>query len=160
MKHSPARVRRIRSLAVLVGVAVCVWGSTSRAHQVDHEVSRAEAIVIELHYADGTPFAYEECEVRAVGADVPLLVGRTDAEGRLAFVPPTAGRYAARALSEDGHGASFEFDAAAATLVAGGAPARRAGRGMTQMFTGVVLILGLFFGLRILARSRLQEEDR
>ena len=132
-------------LPSVVGVA---W-----AHRVDHEVSRAEATVITLRYADGSPFAFEECEIRRDGEDAPFLVGRTDAEGRLAFLPPSDGSYHARALSADGHGATFHFETAGLdTGVSAGGPENGAGRGILQVLAGVALILVLFALLRLFVR--------
>ena len=138
---------------LLVAWSAMALGPTAHAHEVRHEVTRTEAVVLSLSYADGTPFAHEACEVRRVGDTVPLLAGRTDAEGRLAFLPPTEGRYAVRALSEDGHGASFEFESGSVEVAAGSLAATATrDRSLLQLLAGVLLILALFVGLRLLTR--------
>lgn len=132
----------------------CVAWTAAWAHQVHHEVTTSEAVVIVLDYADGTAFAFEECEIRRADTGEMLLLGRTDASGRLAFVPPEPGRYAVRALTEDGHGARFEFDST--SLPASKATIAGAGdrsRGALQIATGVALILALFALLRRFTRS-------
>lgn len=117
------------------------------AHEVASTVTRGDAVIVTLHYADGTPLAYEECEVKAEGAAQPLVVGRTDVEGRMAFVPEPGVAYTVRAFSQDGHGAivrvepSDAVSAVPTTFSGPGAPFGRIG-------LGVVLILGLFAILR------------
>lgn len=160
---------RIRSLFAghdprtwVLSLFVSVIAVTSvAAHQVEHEIVQSTAAVIVLRYADGTPFAFEECEVRRIDTDSVLLVGRTDVHGRLAFVPPVSGRYAVRARSEDGHGANFEFETAALSTsmdVEVGAGGRS--RGALQIATGVAVILALFAGLRLFQRRTAKGSDR
>ena len=134
-------------------VAAMIASLPASAHEVSHAVTRAEAVVIHLTFADGSPFAYEECEIRRDGETTAFAVLRTDAEGRVAFVPPTAGTYHARALAQDGHGASFSF-VADDLLVASSTPAGSASRDVVRLALGVGLILLLFVGLRLLTRSR------
>lgn len=128
--------------AVVALVVLWLWPPLAHAHAVQHEVRTGQAVVLELRYADGTPFAYESCEITRVGEDLPLLVSRTDAHGRVAFVPDVAGRFEARVFSEDGHGTRFEFDAA--TLENGSPPSARPSRWRAALL-GLAL-LGFFFG--------------
>jgi nickel transport protein len=122
------------------------------AHQVEHELESGDATVIALRYADGTPFAFESYEIHAAGESTPIQVGRSNAQGRIAFVAPQAGRFRLRAFSEDGHGVDFLFDAHATATVHADAPAVLP-RG-TKILVGLALLFGLFGILSLVYRSR------
>ena len=81
------------------------------AHQLTHAVQTGSALIVEFRYADGSPFSYEAAEVFRPGESIPFLAGRTDANGRVAFVPDRAGDWRVRAFSEDGHGGDFAVPA-------------------------------------------------
>ncbi|HKK70896.1 MAG TPA: ABC transporter permease [Candidatus Krumholzibacteria bacterium] len=142
-------LRRLLLAAVLLAAA------PAAAHEVQHHVERGEAVIVTLEYADGVPLAYEEVEVRAEGEDQPILLGKTDVEGRIAFVPDSGTSYVVRAFAQDGHGAQVrvaasdgEAEMAPVSSSAGGTG------GVGRILLGVVLILGLFLGLRrIVARD-------
>lgn len=111
------------------------------AHELRHEVSQGEAVVIRLSYADDTPFAFEAYEIYPQDDRLPVQVGRTDARGRIAFLPERAGTWRIKAYSEDGHGLDFTLSTDAARIVTSDPPLyERHGR----IVAGVGLILGLF----------------
>lgn len=112
------------------------------AHDLHYLASQGQAVVVRLFYADNRPFAFEGYEIYPQGQDLPVQVGRTDAQGRIAFLPDRAGRWRIRAISEDGHGLDFSLSTdAAARLAAVEKPFyERYGR----LVVGVALILGLF----------------
>lgn len=75
------------------------------AHDVKWDVSRQQSgIVLAIHYGDGTLFAFEQYEVFAPGTDIAFQVGRTDALGRVVFVPDREGAWKVKFVSDDGHG--------------------------------------------------------
>lgn len=120
------------------------------AHEVHHAVEAAGAVSVRLTFADGRPFAFEAFEVYAAGADKPLAVGRTDAEGRVVFLPPAAGQVRLRAFAADGHGVDLKFDPprggeAAAAPEAEDRPAK--------LLFGAGLLLALFGLLRLFIRK-------
>ena len=69
-------------------------------------------------------------------------MGRTDAQGRIAFLPDQAGKWRVKAISEDGHGLDLTLTTDAAAALAGSDKPfyERYGR----IVAGVALILGLF----------------
>ncbi len=114
---------------------------TALAHDLHHEVSQGQAVVIRLSYADATPFAFEAYEIYPKDEKLPVQVGRTDARGRIVFLPERAGAWRIKAFSEDGHGLDFALTTDAAGIVASDQPLyERYGR----IVVGVALILGLF----------------
>lgn len=138
--------------ALLLGLLVAC-AAASEAHDLQYTTTSATALVVTLVYPDGTPFSYESFEVYPLGEEVPFQVGRTDAQGRLAFLPPGPGRYQVRAMSQDGHGQVFEVEAdAAGLLVAADRPLYER---YQRLFVGLGVLLGLF-GLLMLFYRRKQ----
>lgn len=138
--------------APLLGLLLAL-AATSEAHDLQYTTTSATALVVTLGYPDGSPFSYEQFEVYPLGQEVPFQVGRTDAQGRLAFLPPGPGRYQVRAMSQDGHGQVFEVEAdAAGLLVAADRPLYER---YQRLFVGLGVLLGLF-GLLMLFYRRKQ----
>lgn len=111
------------------------------AHALSHSAQPGSAVIVELRYGDGSPFSYESAEVYRPGEAVPFLAGRTDANGRLAFVPDKAGDWRVRAFSEDGHGGDFKF----AAIPGGDTSPSSTGLGtLVSLAVGLSLIFGVF----------------
>ncbi len=91
--------------AILAALLPC----GAAAHDLQHTVSPGDAVVIRLQFADQTPFSFESYEIFAAGESIPRQVGRTDADGRIAFIPDSAGTWRLRAFAEDGHGLDITF---------------------------------------------------
>jgi nickel transport protein len=117
-------------------------GLPAWAHDLQYSVSEGQAVVVRLFYGDDTPFAFEGYEITPEGEKLPVQVGRTDARGRIAFLPEKAGRWRIQAMSEDGHGLNVTLttDAAARITNSDKPVYERYGR----IVVGVALILGLF----------------
>jgi nickel transport protein len=127
-------------------LSICVWFCAVRpvaAHDLRHTVENGEATVVVLYYADGKPFSYESYEVFRPGEETPFQVGRTDAAGRVVFIPDRSGRWRIRAFSEDGHGVDFETQTGPSEHVearTGGG----AGTTVQRIVVGVSVIFGIF----------------
>jgi nickel transport protein len=125
----------------LLALPAALLAGTLHAHALSHTVQQGNAVIVELRYGDGSPFSYEAAEVYRPGESVPFLAGRTDATGRLAFVPDRPGDWRIRAFSEDGHGGDFTVAAA----VQGGSSAPSAGLGeVGGLAVGLSILFGLF----------------
>lgn len=122
------------------------------AHDLQHTVSGAQAVVIKMFYVDNTPFAFEGYEIYREGEKLPFQVGRTDGQGRIAFLPDRAATWRVKAFSEDGHGRDFKVSTDAAAQVSGSEkPAfERYGR----IAVGVAVILGLFGILNLFVKRK------
>jgi nickel transport protein len=81
------------------------------AHEIIQNVTRGNAVVITLSEPDGSPFSYESFEVYREGEETPYQTGRTDALGRIVFLPDRQGAWRVRAFSEDGHGIDTRLQA-------------------------------------------------
>ena len=111
------------------------------AHDLQHLVEPGPAVIVRLFYSDTAVFAYEGYEVFRAGEKIPYQVGRTDALGRLAFVPDRAGEWRVKATSGDGHGTDFTLTTDAAHTVTG------AERSFFDRHARIVAGVGLLFGL-------------
>ena len=134
-------------LAALLGLA-----HPAAAHDLQYSVSGAQAVVVKLFYVDNKPFTFEGYEIYRAGEKLPYQVGRTDSQGRIAFLPDRAGDWRIKAISEDGHGLDFTLKTdAAARVEASDKPAfERYGR----IVVGIAVILGLFGFLSLYVRKK------
>lgn len=129
-------------MRALLALPAALLAGALHAHALTHTVQPGSAVIIELRYADGSPFSYEAAEVYRPGEAVPFLAGRTDANGRLAFVPDRAGDWRVRAYSEDGHGG--DFTVAAAPEGEAAAPAAAGLGTVGGLAVGLSILFGLF----------------
>ena len=122
------------------------------AHDLQHTAVPAQALVIQMHYADGSPFAFEAYEVYRDGEKVPQQVGRTDKTGRIAFLPDGPATWRVKAFSEDGHGLDIRVESGAGGTVE--AADRPIFDRFARIFVGVAVILALFATLKLFYRRR------
>ncbi|CAG0971034.1 hypothetical protein BURK2_01290 [Burkholderiales bacterium] len=123
----------------------------ARGHEVQHVVETASAVVLRLNYADGRAFAFEAYEVYAAGAAIPWAVGRSDAQGRVIFLPPAEGEVRLRAFSADGHGLDLQIELPRANAAA--ASKEPEGRGAKLMF-GAGVLLAVFGLVQLFLRRK------
>lgn len=133
-------------------LALGLLAGPSLAHDLQYTVVPGQAVVIRLFYADNSAFAFEGYEIFPDGAQIPFQVGRTDAQGRIAFLPDRAGRWRVKAMSEDGHGLDVQVSTDAAVQLVGLEKPfyERHGR----LVVGVALILGLFGLLNLYVKRK------
>lgn len=145
-----AALRRYGAAALVAALALPA--PAVLAHELQHTVAPAQALVVELRYADGSPFAFEAYEVHRDGDKIPYQVGRTDAAGRIAFLADGPATWRVRAFSEDGHGLDVRVESTDAGAVETG------GQSVFDRFSriviGVGVILGLFGILKLFVRRR------
>jgi nickel transport protein len=133
-------------------LALALLAPACGAHDLQHSVGPGEALVVQMRYPDGSPFAFEAYEVHRDGEKVPHQVGRTDAAGRIAFLPGGPGAWRVRAFSEDGHGLDIRVESGpGGTAAASGQPLYDR---FTRIAVGVAVILGLFGVLTMFLRRR------
>ncbi len=134
----------MKRLAAAIFLAqLCCLAGPARAHELQFQVTAAPAAVIQLRYADGQPFAFEAYELYPGTAEVPAQVGRTDAQGRLVFLPEGNGDWRLKAFAADGHGLDQRLQVAPA---GGDAPAAGTPDAGLDRFARVILGLSLILG--------------
>jgi nickel transport protein len=135
------------ALGLALGSAAPAYG-----HEVLHQVARLEAVIVTLRYADGSPFAYEQYEVLPPSSATPFQTGRSDAAGRVVFLPDRPGDWRVKASSEDGHGIDLTVTVDAAGAAA--AKPRSLWERSSRLVIGVALLFGIFGVFTLFARRR------
>ena len=141
------------SRCLAIALVLCAWlPGRAGAHDLEHSISEGEAVCVKLFYADGNEFSFESYEIYRAGDEIPFQVGRTDAQGRVVFMPDRAGTWRLKVFSEDGHGADLSF------TTGGGSGVRDAeepslGRNL-RLLVGVSLIFGAFGLVDLFLRRR------
>ncbi|MBW9266898.1 MAG: ABC transporter permease [Candidatus Thiodiazotropha sp. (ex. Lucinisca nassula)] len=92
---------RFRSFLLLVLLG---YAPSCLSHGVGLKIERQEAAVIWLHHTDDTPLADVAYELTADGGNAPYQSGKSDASGRVVFIPGDVRGWRLRVFSEDGHG--------------------------------------------------------
>lgn len=136
----------------LVFLLLLAASAALNAHELHYTAASGEAVVLRVFYADAKGFAFEAYEISRDGEALPVQVGRTDAQGRIAFLPDGAGTWRLKAFTEDGHGLDVRFTTdAAAQLDALDKPfyERHA-----RILVGVGLIFGVFGLLSLFIRRK------
>jgi len=136
---------------LVVALALCAWlPGRALAHDLQHSIDTDTAVSVQLFFADGSAFDFESYEVYRAGDEIPFQVGRTDAQGRVVFLPDRAGTWRIKAFSGDGHGADFSFTSGAegTVQVANGSFIER----HLRLIVGVSLIFGVFGLFNLFAR--------
>ncbi len=138
----------------LLGLFPCspLW-----AHDLQYRVTDEQAVVATFFYLDGSAFSYQSYEIYPPGQTVPSQVGRTDASGRLAFLPDTPGQWRIKATSEDGHGVDFRAHISEQRLI--GEVEQPLFERYQRLLVGVGLILGLFGLLSLFYRGKKRKVD-
>lgn len=123
------------------------------AHEVHGRQQLLPMTVITLTYADGKPFAYEQFELTAQGAETPSQVGRTDALGRVAVLPVPGKSLELVATSKDGHGTRLTLPANDSNAVPPAPTVTETPRWM-MLVSGVGILFGVFGLLQLFWHSR------
>ncbi|MEW8086793.1 MAG: hypothetical protein AB2823_14640 [Candidatus Thiodiazotropha endolucinida] len=133
-------------LLVLLGYA-----PSCLSHGVGLKIERQEAGVIWLQHSDDTPLADVEYELAADGGNTPYQSGKSDALGRVVFIPGDVREWRLRVFSEDGHGIDTVFE-----LAPGATSHSHTGQTYSD-FTKLILGIGILlsgFGVMMLFVKR------
>jgi nickel transport protein len=142
-------VKQVLAFVMLLSMLV---PAISGAHELHQKISRGSAVVIELAYPDHSPFSYEQFEVFREGEEAPYQTGRSDALGRIVFVPDRDGAWRIRAFSEDGHGIDITIEAGPEGSAAS-AEAPGDDRSV-RIILGLIIIVAVFMVVLLIVRRR------
>jgi nickel transport protein len=135
------KARETRTARWLLSILMLVSGTTP-AHDLQYTVVGGRAVVIKMFHADNSPFTFEGYEIFREGEKLPYQVGRTDSQGRIAFLPDRAATWRIKAISEDGHGLDFKVSTDASAMPSGSE--KPAYERYSRIFIGIAVLLGLF----------------
>ncbi len=131
---------------------------TASAHDLQYSVQHGEAVVVDLRFPYGPQPVYEPYEIYGPEEAGPRQVGRSDAQGRIPFLPDEAGRWRVEVATEDGHGLQAEVQVSEAGEVSGVTAPRENRWVMAGAGLGYLLgLAGLLYGWqqrRLSARGR------
>ncbi len=139
------------ALCFLILLGLMGFSSSASAHRMDHDISTAEAQVLTLSHPFGDQPVFEPYQIFAPDSTVAFQNGRTDALGRVSFLPDQPGRWRVVITTEDGHGLEVRVrvnEALEVAEVEGPAQA-----GIVNILAGVGYLLGLA-GLFMFWRQR------
>jgi nickel transport protein len=131
---------------------ICFCPFLAQAHGLQYAASQGEAVVLRLFHADGSGLSFAAYEIRRADEDRPYQLGRTDGQGRIAFLPDQAGGWRLKVASEDGHGLDIRFTTDATARLSG--LDRPFHERHARILAGVGLILGLFGFLMLFLRRK------
>lgn len=136
----------------LAALLLWTWAAALQAHEVHPQISSSPATVIQLSYANGQPFAFEAYELYPGQGELPAQVGRTDAQGRVVFLPGEQSDWRLKAFSADGHGVDqrLQLDKPGSPITASAPETDR----LSRILLGLALILAGFGTYQLLLRRR------
>ena len=124
------------------------------AHTVEHKVERHQAVVVTVFLGEELA-SYSEYEVLAPGGEEPFQIGRTDAQGRVCFIPDKAGNWKVKvsADSQHGlHGVSVDVEVKPDMTVEDSSAPPIATH--TRLLVGISLLFGVFGLVALLRNAR------
>jgi nickel transport protein len=133
---------KLTAIRVLLYILASISAISVSAHDLRYIVTDEHAVVVSLFFSEKHLFSYQSYEIFAPDNKIPVQVGRTDAAGRVVFLPDRSGVWRIKSFTEDGHGVDFTLDIGADRLV----------EHVTlpwferymRIFTGIGFILGVF----------------
>ncbi|MFU8877303.1 MAG: hypothetical protein ACNA7E_04115 [Wenzhouxiangellaceae bacterium] len=140
----PALLRSVIASLVLVANA-------AHGHAISYQAGSAEAISVEFSFPHGAGPVDQPYTIHRAGEENAFQTGRTDALGRMSFLPDRPGDWQVRLTTTDGHGVELTV-----AVDEAGAIAAVHGPGHGR-FTLVLAGIGYLFGLAgawILLRRR------
>ena len=140
-------------VAAAIALLLCLWlPERAAAHDLRHSIEEGAAVTVKLFFADGNEFSFEGYEVYRAGEEIPFQVGRTDAHGRVVFLPDRAGAWRVKAFSEDGHGAEISLTTGAQGAIE--SADRSLFERYSRLVVGVSIIFGIFGLVSLFARKK------
>jgi len=135
--------------AVFVGL-VLLLPQTVPAHGTEGAVCQG-GWVVEAKYIGGEVMSFAKVTVTAPNSDKPFQTGRTDRNGKFAFVPDTPGTWRLVADDEMGHRLTMVVEVSAASLAGSNEPPAAAANARTSLASRALFGVGLLMLLAGLA---------
>lgn len=143
----------------IVSVLVVGMSAETFAHGTDYRIVGKKAVVMEFFYSDKKPMQYAEVLILSPGnGAIEYQNGRTDQNGRFAFLPEMTGEWRVKVNDGMGHAVSaavtahLENAGSSTENLAGDVPQKQSGMLDSLPITiklifGISLLINFFFGL-------------
>jgi len=129
---------------IYLWVIILTTSGIAYAHGVFHQITKTEAVLITAAYDDGEPMSYADVKIYSPASEkIEHQNGRTDKNGRFAFVPDLSGEWKITIDGGMGHviNTTFAVDEALAMV-------RKEETGtVCPKWHGIITGLGVIFGL-------------
>ena len=139
---------------IFIGLALTVslmLFSTDKlsAHGTGYRRSELRAVALEFVYSTGEKMSYRETKVYSPEDEkFAVQSGRTDGEGRFAFVPDVAGTWRVIVRDEEGHQCTAEIEINSIFFADGESKAHSQEKG--ELFGGTELLVRALLGVSII----------
>ncbi len=117
-------------LPTLLAALLLLGASPASGHDLRYRVEHGEAVHVQLAFPHGESPVHEAYEIFPPDSEIPFQTGRSDARGRISFIPDRPGEWRVRITTEDGHGLQLRItvdEAARVEAVSGPGLGRAAG---------------------------------
>jgi nickel transport protein len=138
-----------RQAAVVIGLLL-LWPQTVPAHGTEGAVCQG-GWVVEAKYVGGEVMSFAKVTVTAPKSDKPFQTGRTDRNGKFAFVPDAPGTWRLVVDDEMGHRLTMAVEVPAASLAGKNEPPAAAANARTSLASRALFGVGLLMLLAGLA---------
>ena len=133
---------------------ILLVSSPALAHTVDYQIDGKQSVVVTVRLAED-PASYSEYELFPPdSAETPFQLGRSDAHGRIVFVPDKPGLWRLKVSADSQHGLhGKEIEITVDEQMVAQLDTRPLVSTHTRLVVGVSILFGLF-GLISLLRSK------
>ena len=143
------KMKKILIGLILIGL-IFFYESEIFAHGVGYRQSKFRAIPLEFFYSTGEKMSYREAKVFSPkDSKFAAQTGRTDEEGRFAFIPDCVGEWRVIVRDEEGHQCTAELDVAVNDNEKVSVPKTQA-----DLAARAILGVSIIFNIAMIIRSR------
>ncbi|MBQ7156052.1 MAG: hypothetical protein IJR85_10935 [Synergistaceae bacterium] len=138
-------------LALMLVLCAC----QAYAHGTGYRHSGLKAVALEFFYSDGEKMSYREARVFSPRDEkFAVQTGRTDEEGRFAFVPDCPGEWRVIVRDEEGHQCTASVGVRDEGLGARGEGLARKDDARPEMLIRAILGVSLLFNIAMIVRVK------
>ncbi|MBQ7216604.1 MAG: hypothetical protein IJS39_11560 [Synergistaceae bacterium] len=139
-------------LAMTAGL-IFLCAAVSHAHGVGYRHSELGAVVLEFFYSTGEKMSYREARVYSPkDSKFAAQTGRTDEQGRFAFIPDTSGEWRVIVRDEEGH--QCEAIVSISETLSASVSGDSSGYSVSDLWLRAVLGVSILFNIAMIIRWR------
>lgn len=149
------RQTSLRAIVIFTALVILVsFCSSSHAHGTGYRQSSLKAIALEFAYSTGEAMSYREARVYSPNDEkFAVQSGRTDENGRFAFVPDVKGEWRVIVRDEEGHQCEAKIDVTD-EILSGKDNLTIQSDSDNDIYTRAMLGVSIIFNVALLIRGR------